>query len=298
MAGKHGKWMGGVIHPTEKNFSNITQNSNLSGVWNMEDHYVLRNAERWTGATFYYPNSLGERIDVSSNIITTTTAADNADNFSVSYVDMSNATMELATGRIYLRIKVTANTTYYNDFCIGAIQLHSDGYGACEQSWAFSVSGDKAAWEIPSIPNIGTGNANNGLEDLADVFNVAGQSWGTWVNSTPGWTTAAGTGSQRTGADNGLSHTFSKAGQAPSAPDPIEPGTTSIPQTAGKNYIFTETSNSGANVYYWIRSPEFTWSDVNDTTMAIAYHACTSTTSGMDDSANDSLIKWIWTDKS
>jgi len=298
MAGKHGKWMGGVIHPTEKNFSNVNSNSNLSGVWNMEDQYVLRNAEKWTGATFYYPNSTGERIDVSSNIITTTTASDNADNFSISYVNMTNASQALATGRIYIRIKVTANTTYYNDFCIGAIQLHSDGYGNCEQSWAFSELQDKQAWEVPSIPNLGTAYANNGLEDLNDVFNVVGQSFGGWSNSTPGWTSAQGTGSQRTGADNGLSTSFSKAGQAPSAPDPIEPGMTSIAQTASSNYIYTESSQSGANTYFWIRSPEFTWGVTDDTTMAIAYHACTSTTSGMTDAANDALIKWIWTDKS
>ena len=300
MAGKHGKWFGGIIHPSSKNFSNVTSSSNTGGVWSIEDQYVLRNADRWTGANTYYPDTTGERIDVSSNIITTTTSADNTADFSVVHVNMSSASQALATGRIYLRIKVTASTTYYNDFCIGGIQLHSDDYSTLEQSWSFSHLADKNAWEIPSTPNISSAYANNGLETLTNVFDVGGQSWNaSWSNSSPGWTTATGTGSSRTGAADGIGTAYSSAAQAPSAPTSMEAPTSAIAQDSGTNYIFTETSGSGANVYYWIRSPEFTWSGVDDTNMAIAFHACTSTGSGgmQDVDDNDALIKWIWTDK-
>ena len=300
MAGKHGKWFGGVINPSSKNFSNVTAESNTGGVWSIEDQYVLRNADRWPGAVTYYPDSTGERIDVSGNIITTTTNADNAADYSVAYVNMTSATQTLATGRLYIRVKVTASTTYYNDFCIGGIQLHSDDYSNLEQAWSFSHAADKNAWEIPSTPNVSSAYANNGLETLTSVFDVAGQSWnGSWSNSSPGWYTATSTGSSRTGAADGIGTAYSKDAQSPSAPTSIEPGITAVAQAGSTNFLFTETSGSGANTYYWIRSPEFTWGNVDDTTMEFIYHACTSTGSGgmQDVNDDDALIKWIWTNK-
>jgi hypothetical protein len=163
------------------------------------------------------------------------------------------------TGRLYFAIKVTANTAYYNDFCIGAVQLTSDDYSTLEHGWSFTVLADYQDWQYATVTGLNTTSA--GYENYSDIIGATSQSWDTCINSISNSriSRASGTGSSFTGATDGVSSSYSETAGA----SIISDGTATIAQSGSAYYMFTESSGTSANVvnkWFWVRSTEL-WLD-------------------------------------
>ena len=281
-------WHAGIIHPTigyRKTSSSVS-----GGVWNLNDQLRHAKAGNWQLPFAGYPNNHGERVPIT---ITTGTVGDTTAAFNVYHEEFNSAAAIGLTGRLYLAVKVTAATAYYNDFCIGAIQLTDNNYNGLDHGWAFNIQSDYTAWEDPTVHNINV--ASPGYETHSEITNAPSQSWNALDNGTGNfrWSRHHLTVSGTTGAANGIDSRYSSNDNG----DIIAAATSTIAQgSADTYYAFTETSG-GANVndkYFWMRSPEVTLSQDQDKFLSIAYNAYTNADGGMTDSAIEPLLRWWW----
>tara|TARA_Y100001938_G_C8100942_1_gene441680 strand:+ start:1636 stop:2478 length:843 start_codon:yes stop_codon:yes gene_type:complete len=277
------KFDGGIIHPTARY---RTQTSSQSrGIYTMQEQYLHRANTKWDSPLEIYPDNAGKRVPVTLTTVASGSADDTSD-FNVYHNEFDSALGVKTTGRIYLAIKVTANTTYLNDFCIGGVQIMSGNHGSVEQIWAFDTLSDYTAWQYATVTGIGDA-ADSGYENYTDIIEADSQTWNTNVNSSANGRISRGTStnSSGTGAADGFSTL---------AWENMDDETTVIEQESGDYYMFTETSGSNiANKWLWTRSPEFTLSASN-CHILIAYHAASPATVGMTDSSGEPLFRWWW----
>ena len=279
------KWQSGIIHPSARYRTQPASQSR--GVYNLKEQLQHVNAENWQKPFVGWPDNGGQRIPVT--LIETTTGADNADDFSVHHESMDAAVLTGNTGRVYFSVKVTASTVYYNDLCIGAVQLVSNNYAVLNHSWDFETLSDYTAWDYATVTGLQT--VNSGYENYSDIIAATSQSWASCVNGTANARVSRNTGtpSTRTGAADGI----------PVQSSVISSGTTSIAQSSGDYYMYTESSGSPQNTmndkWFWMRSPEVTLDANLNKEIVIAYHACTSSGgTGMTDAADEPLFRWWW----
>ena len=251
----------------------------------MQEQYLHKANSKWHIPVALYPSEAGKRVPVS--IITVAGgSADDTSDFTVYHNEFDSALSVTNTGRIYLAVKVTANQTYVNDFCIGGVQVMSGDHASIEQIWSFQELDDYTAWQYATVTGIGS-STNSGYEDYSDIIGAESQTWAACVNGSSNGriSRSSGTVSTGTGAADGFSAL---------AWENMDDETTSIEQETGNFFMFTETSGSNiANKWLWTRSPEFTLSASN-CHLLIAYHAATPSTNGMTDSAEEPLFRWWW----
>ena len=279
------KFNGGIIHPSARY---RTQTSSQSrGIYTMQEQYLHRANTNWHSPLEQWPDNNGQRIPVT---LTTVAAgsADNTGDYSVYHNDFDAALAVKTTGRIYLAIKLTANTSYWNDFCIGAVQVTYDTYSTIAQSWSFETLSDYIAWQYATVTGMGDA-ADSGYENYSDIIAAPSQSWATCINGTSNGriSRATATVSTGTGAADGI----------PDQASVIGSGTTAISQSSGDYFMYTESSgnpnSSYQNRWWWVRSPEFTLTE-GDANIAIAYHAASPSGNGMTDAADEPLFRWFW----
>jgi len=284
------KWEAGIIHASA-NYRTATS-SEAGGIWTLEDQLRHKRNSNWPEPFAGWPDNNGQRIAVTLTAQSGGTA-DMTTAYNVHHENMDAAVAKVgATGRIYIAVKINASTTYYNDFCIGAIQLISDDYSTLDKGWAFTDTADRDAWTQASVDYIGTGTA--GLENYNDVISAGSQSW-VAINtssSNGNWSWATSTGSTNTGAADSISGIYSNASDPGTM---IGSGTSTIAQDSGTKFIYTESSGSNiAGKWMWIRSPEITLNGESDKNFVIAYLAASNSGSGMQDASDNALIRWWW----
>ena len=151
------------------------------------------------------------------------------------------------TGRVYIGVKVTAATTYYNDVPIAGVQILQGS--TLKQSWIFySTSGGNGnSWTTTA--NQISGSSSYGfpvtpLQASNYYFMSMSTSRGTGRFS---WTTS--TGSRYTGAADGISSSYTNQAA------PV--GNGQISQSYNTYYAYRETSGSTRYSGAIMRSPEY-----------------------------------------
>lgn len=285
-----GKWEAGII---SKDARYRTQSETQSrGIYSLEDQLRHKNASNWLSPLVLWPDDAGQRIPATL-IVDTAGHPDDTGAYSVYHNDFDAAAAEGTTGRLYISIKCTANTAYYNDFCIGGVQLTSDDYSTLEHGWSFNVVADYTGWQYATVTGLNTSDA--GHEDYTDIVGAASQVWSACVNSTANAriSRATSTGSTGTGAADGIASEYSDS----STGTIIGSATSTIAQTSSTSFMFTESSGTASNIinkWWWVRSEEVSLNGEGDKNIAVIYHAASPATVGMTDAADEPLIRWWW----
>jgi len=273
------KWEGGVISKDAK-YRN-TSNSSASGVWNPNDQLRHRAAGNWPTFTLSSPMTDDTGLWIEPlYIITTTTSADNTANYSTFEVSMDNAIANVGTtGRLYFAVRVTATTTYYNDFVLGAVQVLTSNGSVIDEAWSFDDEYNQ--WQNASL--YGTSRST--------LSSMSGATWSTIASggSVHYFKAATGTGSSRTGAAGGIHDGYGSATIIPTTSN------SALAQYGANYYIYTETSGATHGEYIWCRSPSFTIGAASNVLLRFAYHACTSTSGGMVNTEAKPLLT-VWYD--
>ena len=284
------KWNGNII---SKDARYRTQASNQArGIYSLDEQLQHIQASNWPIPFAGWPNNEGQRVAITTTPDTTT--ADNASAFKVHHEDFDDAYAKGNVGRLYIAIKNTANPAYYNDFCIGAIQLTSDNYSTLNHGWSFNVVSDYTEWEYATVTGLNTTSA--GYENYNDIITATSQSCAACVNGVANAriSRASATGSSFTGAADGLAAEYSDSDTGTI----IGSGTSTIAQSSSTSYMYTESSGTSANIinkWYWIRSAEITINSEVNKNIAICYLAATHNSSqGMQDAADNALFRWWW----
>lgn len=218
------------------------------------------------------PNLTNDIITVPINVIYTSTSGDYTGNFDV--VDVVVPSGYSGTARIFMGLRVTASTTYYNDICIGGVQVLNSAGSSLLDDYIFytSLGGTGSGWVT----------LNSQYADSttrATLSSAASYAISTTTN-TGRWSYATSTGSVTTGANDGISGSYTTS-ILPSA------GTGVVPQTSGNYYAYRETSGSTRYTTAWAKSPSRTWS--GGEIIRICYHFTTNSgQSGVVD-PNDSI---------
>jgi hypothetical protein len=285
------KWNGNII---SKDARYRTQTSGLArGIYSLDEHIQHKNAGNWPEPI---NNTIGDNEGYHLPILTineNTVAGDNADNYNVVTAALPS---DASQGRVYIAMRVTATTTYYNDFVIGAVQIpHADGASlnttsdtSTNVNWNMNnTTYGSASWERGSASTAG----NNTLSS------ISGYTW-TAIGSgstVRRWNRATSTSSQRTGAAGGINiaadyNIFNELGDL----GPFGDSAARIPQTGANYYIYVETSGIGLGEIVWARSPEVTLTGSNHI-LVLCYHAYTSSGGiGMVNTEAKPLIKVFW----
>ena len=284
------KWEGGIISRSAK-YRNASA-SGVSGVWGLNNHLRHVYAGNWPPIKTW-PDDGGQWVDVT--LTASTGNPDSTADYQVHHEDFDAANAVSGTGRLYIAVKVTAGTAYFNDFCIGAIQLTSDNYGTLEHGWSFNVTADRNDWTQADTTGLNTTNA--GYENYSDIVGVVAQSWSAINTSASNahWVQNSATGSSQTGAADGLADAYSDT----STGTIIGSGTTTIAQTSTTKFIYTEASGTQGNMinkWFWLRSPEVSLNGEANKNISIAYLACSpNNDDGMHDTDDtDELLRFWW----
>jgi len=161
------------------------------------------------------------------------------------------------TGRVYIGVKVTASTTFYNDVPIAGVQIISGT--TLVASWIFNTStgGSGSAWQTYTS-QIG-GTSTQGFP-----VTPATASGYTYSNITTGtgtgkFTWATGTGSSYTGAADGIGNTYKLSADG-GFNTLATVGNGTISQSSATYYAYRETSGSVRYSGTVMRSPTYTFS--------------------------------------
>lgn len=151
------------------------------------------------------------------------------------------------TGRVYIGVKVTASTTYYNDVPIAGIQLLQGS--TVKKAWIFNTStgGTGNGWQTHTNQLSGSSTYGFPVTPLAAsnlYYNSVTTSRGTGRFT---WTTS--TGSRYTGTADGISSTYTTQAA------PV--GNGQISQSYNTYYAYRETSGSTRYSGAVMRSPEY-----------------------------------------
>ena len=161
------------------------------------------------------------------------------------------------SGRVYVGVKVTASTTFYNDIPIAGIQIISGT--TLVASWIFNTStgGTGSGWQTYTSEI--SGSSTQGFPVTPQTA-----SGYTYVNITTGtstsrfnWTTS--TGSSYTGAADGIGDTYKLSADGGSS-TLATVGDAQISQTSSTYYAYRETSGSTQYSGAVMRSPSYTFS--------------------------------------
>jgi hypothetical protein len=163
----------------------------------------------------------------------------------------------IGTGRVYIGVKVTASTTFYNDVPIAGVQIISGT--TLVASWIFNTStgGSGSAWQtytsqiggtstqgFPVTPATASGYTYTSITTSASVVRFS------WATST---------GSSYTGATDGIGDTYKLSADGGS--NTLAPvGDAQISQTTSTYYAYRETSGATRYSGTVMRSPTYTFS--------------------------------------
>lgn len=195
----------------------------------------------------------------------------------------------IGTGRVYIGVKVTASTTYYNDIPIAGIQVISSNGSTLVASWIFNTStgGSGSGWQTYTSQIAGTSTVGFPVSPAtASAYSYVAINNTTAVGK---FTWATSTGSSNTGAADGIGNAYKLSADGGSN-TLATVGDAQISQTTSTYYAYRETS--GSTRYYGavMRSPTYTFSGGE---YIRVIHAVTGY-SGSQMSSNDSLYVAVY----
>ena len=161
------------------------------------------------------------------------------------------------TGRVYIGVKVTASTTFYNDIPIAGVQVISGT--TLVASWIFNTStgGSGSGWQTYTSQISGT-SAQGFPVTPATASAYSYTNIGTGGSITR-FTWATSTGSSYTGAADGIGNTYKLSANGGS--NTLAPvGDAQISQTTSTYYAYRETSGSTRYSGTVMRSPTYSFS--------------------------------------
>lgn len=192
------------------------------------------------------------------------------------------------TGRVYIGVKVTASTTFYNDIPIAGVQVISGT--TLVASWIFNTStgGSGSGWQTYTSQIGGTSTQGFPVTPATasgySYSNISSSSTGRF-----GWATS--TGSSYTGAADGIGNTYKLSANGGS--NTLAPvGDAQISQTTSTYYAYRETSGSTRYSGTVMRSPTYTFSGGEYIRVIHALTGPTSMASTMD--GTDSLYVAVY----
>lgn len=163
------------------------------------------------------------------------------------------------TGRVYIGVKVTQNTTYYCDVPIAGVQIVDSGGTTLLASWIFNTTsgGSGSGWQTYTSQI--SGSSNQGFP--VTPATASGYSYSTMstFNQNYRFGYASSTGSSYTGAADGISNSYKLSADGGSNIIATV-GNAQVAQSSGTYYAFRETSGSWLWSGVVMRSPTYTFS--------------------------------------
>ena len=225
-----------------------------------------------------YPDISSNFLEISNRFIAST-----VNDYAGAY-DVSETEIGLSGNyRIYIGIKVTASTTYYNDICIAGVQVLSSS-NSVKQTWIFNTtSGDNWKTYTSQI----SGSSSTGFPitpQTASSYNYSNITTlsGTNAQRVGKFSYGTSTGSSPTGAQGGISGSTGV----------FTVGNGTISQVNSSYYLFRETSTSTRYSGTVMRSPSVTLASGDK--IRVAHLLAGSSSSPMN--ANDSLYLGAYED--
>lgn len=215
--------------------------------------------------------------EISDRFISSDTYMGNTADYNGPYDVTEVCTNFSGVGRIYLGIKVTASTTFYNDICIAGVQILDNSQSSLLASWIFYdfAGGSGNSWQTSYL-------RYNGSSSTGFTLTPATASTQSYVNISTGtgvdrFTWASSTSSSYTGCLDGISSSYTT--------NILPLGTAAVIQSTNAYYAYRETSGSTLYSETVMRSPtyNFTGNEVIRVAHAVAGYSAVP----MD--ANDSL---------
>ena len=195
--------------------------------------------------------------EISNRFIASNTVMGSSADYNGSY-DVGEVQTDFAgSGRVYIGVKVTASTTYYNDIPIAGVQVISGS--TLVASWIFNTSsgGSGSGWQTYNSQI--TGSSSQGFPvtpATASGYTYSSMSTATGTGKFS-WATA--TSSSNTGAADGIGNTYKLVSDGGSATK-ASVGDAQVSQSASTYYAYRETSGSTRYSGTVMRSPAYTFS--------------------------------------
>lgn len=161
------------------------------------------------------------------------------------------------TGRVYIGVKVTSTTTYYNDVPIAGVQIVSGG--TLVASWIFNTTSGGSGSGWASINQQLAGSQNTGFPVTPATASTYGYSNMTTGSGTGKFSYASSTGSSYTGAADGIGNTYKLSADGGSN-TLATVGNGQVSQTSNTYYAYRETSGASLWSGTVMRSPTYTFS--------------------------------------
>jgi len=161
------------------------------------------------------------------------------------------------SGRVYIGVKVTSSTTFYNDVPIAGVQIISGS--TLVASWIFNTStgGSGSGWQTYTSQI--TGSSTQGFPVTPATASGYTYSNMATTTSTGRFSWGTSTGSSYTGAADGIGNAYKLTADGGS--DTLATvGDAQISQTSSTYYAFRETSGSALWSGTVMRSPTYTFS--------------------------------------
>ena len=245
-------------------------------------------------------------IDVIPVYTSETSAAstDSTQNWNVLQVVIGSPSGD-GEGRLYIGVKITASTAFYNDFCIAAVQIIDPSTQSPRFDSNYPAADGGYTWNFDRTDKFGTGSAGTSGDDgtvnqwatTEGAVNGNTSGVGSFIGAathdipntnspTFKWQRASSTNTIHVGAADGI-HDGGYPGILPV-------GRRNIAQVSNTSYIFCETSAvSGGDTpatgdFMWIMSPYI--SIQNGDLLRICYHEqAGNTDSGQGFTASNTL---------
>ena len=180
--------------------------------------------------------------EISNRYINPPSTADYTGNYDVGEVQVNSS----GSKKLYLALKQTTGTTYYNDICIAAVQVLNSS-NVVQQTWNFS--GGAQSWQTTTSQIYGSSSLLSSYitPTQAAAYTYANINYANSINIIG---LASSTGSNSTGCADGISSTNTNY--------PVGDGT--VAQSSSTNYIYREVSSSTRYSNAIARSPSYTFS--------------------------------------
>jgi hypothetical protein len=212
--------------------------------------------------------------EISNRFIASPTSGDYTGAYDVGEIDTDFS----GSGNIFIGIKVTASTTFYNDISVAAVQHVDSTRTVLKNSWVFNtnVGGSGQTWATYTSQINGSSSIGFPITPLT----AAGYSTTSILTFTNvgrfSWTTS--TGSSYTGTADGISSLYNTT-ILPSVGNGV------VSQSSGTYYAYRETSGSTRYSGTFMKSPSVTFTPGD---IIIVCHLVVGY-SGSQMNANDSL---------
>ena len=180
--------------------------------------------------------------EISNRYVNPPSTSDYTGNYDVGQVQVDSS----GSKRLYLALKQTTSTTYFNDICIAAVQVLNSS-DVVQQTWNFSSGAQ--SWQTTTSQIAGSSSL---LSSYITPTQAAAYTYANinFANSINNIGLASGTTSNSTGCADGISSTNTNY--------PV--GDNTVGQSTGTNYIYRETSSSARYSNAIARSPSYTFS--------------------------------------